>query len=119
MKDELVNRMILQKRLKKDGHEVVVAVHGGDAVRVFEQDPHFDLILMDLKMPVRSLFCSSRSLCSIGQRALLSLADHERPRGERGDSQARSDFASAPRTASPFNDPQQSYTHPRCHGFSP
>lgn len=45
--------MILEKRLTKDGHSVVIAEHGGDALRLLEVDPHFDLVLMDLQMPVR------------------------------------------------------------------
>lgn len=44
--------MIIEKRLSKDGHIVVTAEHGGDALRILEDDPHFDLILMDLQMPV-------------------------------------------------------------------
>lgn len=46
----MVNRMIISQRLKKDGHEVVVAEHGGAAVRKFEEDPDFDVVLMDLQM---------------------------------------------------------------------
>jgi len=49
----MVNRMIIQQRLKKDGHEVVVAEHGGAAVRKFEEDrTGFDIVLMDLQMCV-------------------------------------------------------------------
>lgn len=81
VQDELVNRLILQKRLAKDGHEVVIAVHGGDALRLLKKDFAFDLILMvrllrlsaiedlrllsspdvsqDLMMPVRLPFPSS------------------------------------------------------------
>ena len=44
--------MILQKRLAKDGHEVVAVVHGGDAMRLLEKDQAWDLVLMDLMMPV-------------------------------------------------------------------
>jgi CheY-like chemotaxis protein len=44
--------MIIQQRLKKDGHDVVVVEHGGAAVRKFEQDRNFDIILMDLQMPI-------------------------------------------------------------------
>lgn len=51
----MVNRMIIQQRLKKDGHEVVVAEHGGAAVRKFEEDrTGFDIVLMDLQMCVPS-----------------------------------------------------------------
>ncbi|GAA5932099.1 uncharacterized protein JCM15063_001119 [Sporobolomyces koalae] len=52
VEDELVNRMIIQQRLKKDGHDVVVVEHGGAAVRKFEEDREFDIILMDLQMPI-------------------------------------------------------------------
>ncbi|GAA6022377.1 hypothetical protein JCM10207_004744 [Rhodosporidiobolus poonsookiae] len=52
VEDERVNRMIIQQRLKKDGHEVVVAEHGGIAVRRFEEDRDFDVVLMDLNMPI-------------------------------------------------------------------
>lgn len=47
---QMVNRMIISQRLKKDGHEVVVAEHGGAAVRKFEEDRNFDVVLMDLQM---------------------------------------------------------------------
>ncbi|KAK4046108.1 hypothetical protein OIV83_006334 [Microbotryomycetes sp. JL201] len=52
VEDELVNRMIIRKRLQKDGHTVVVVEHGGEAVRLLEQDQDFDLVLMDLLMPI-------------------------------------------------------------------
>lgn len=48
-----MNRQILKKRLSKDGHEVVAVVHGGDAMRLLEKDQAWDLVLMDLMMPVR------------------------------------------------------------------
>lgn len=49
-----MNRLILVKRLVKCGHKVVTAEHGGDAVRLLEQElDGFDLVLMDLMMPVR------------------------------------------------------------------
>lgn len=41
--------MIIQKRLQKDGHVVILAEHGGDAIRVYQADPEFDVILMDLQ----------------------------------------------------------------------
>lgn len=47
--------MIIEKRLRKDGHIVVTAEHGGDALRVLESDSNFDLVLMDLQMPVSFL----------------------------------------------------------------
>lgn len=44
--------MLIERRLKKEGHEVVVVQHGGMAVRAMEEDPAFDIILMDLNMPI-------------------------------------------------------------------
>lgn len=50
--DEPINATLIERRLKKEGHEVVVVQHGGMAVRAMEQDPSFDIILMDLNMPI-------------------------------------------------------------------
>lgn len=49
VEDEPINRMIIQKRLQKDGHVVVLAEHGGEAIRIYKADPHFDIVLMDLQ----------------------------------------------------------------------
>ncbi|ORY73094.1 hypothetical protein BCR35DRAFT_281817 [Leucosporidium creatinivorum] len=62
VEDELVNRMILQKRLVKDRHEVVIAVHGGDALRLLEKDFAFDVILMDLMMPIKDGFETTEAI---------------------------------------------------------
>ncbi|KAM0791116.1 hypothetical protein ACM66B_004403 [Microbotryomycetes sp. NB124-2] len=71
VEDELVNRMIIRKRLQKDGHTVVVVEHGGEAVRLLEQDSDFDLVLMDLLMPIMGgLEATQRVRC----RELLSPA---------------------------------------------
>lgn len=44
-----MNRLLLERRLMKDGHRVTIAQHGGDAIRALQADATFDLILMDLK----------------------------------------------------------------------
>lgn len=51
VEDEPINRMILQKRLSKDGHTVVLAEHGGVCMRLLEHDVDFDVVLLDLQMP--------------------------------------------------------------------
>jgi len=61
--------MIIQQRLRKDGHDVVVVEHGGAAVRKFKEDRNFDIILMDLQMPimgglVRFFSCRSFTISS-------------------------------------------------------
>ena len=48
--DTVVNRQILQTLLRKDGHSVVLAEDGKQAVAQFEKEQP-DLIIMDLMMP--------------------------------------------------------------------
>ncbi|GAA6008926.1 uncharacterized protein JCM10292_006565 [Rhodotorula paludigena] len=63
VEDEMVNRQIISMRLKKDGHDVVVAEHGGVAVRKFEEDrTGFDIVLMDLQMPIMGGVEASRNI---------------------------------------------------------
>ena len=50
VEDEEVNRVIAQKLLESHGCTVVVARDGEDALEKIERE-HFDLILMDIKMP--------------------------------------------------------------------
>ncbi|KAK4704613.1 hypothetical protein P7C70_g1590, partial [Phenoliferia sp. Uapishka_3] len=63
VEDELINRMIIEKRLKMEGHDVVTAEHGGDALRLLGKDTSFDIVLMDLSMPIVNGFD-----CSLGIR---------------------------------------------------
>jgi len=51
--DELTGRLMLERALVRDGHEVSLAVNGREAIEVFtREDP--DLVLMDAQMPVLS-----------------------------------------------------------------
>ncbi|KAH8924871.1 hypothetical protein BT69DRAFT_1349174 [Atractiella rhizophila] len=52
VEDDDINRNILRKRLAKDNHDVSLCIHGEEAVRLFKIDPDFDIILMDLQMPI-------------------------------------------------------------------
>ncbi|KAM0747420.1 hypothetical protein T439DRAFT_329151 [Meredithblackwellia eburnea MCA 4105] len=65
VEDELVNRMIIEKRLKMKGHDVVTAVHGKEALRLLAEDNKFDIVLMDLSMPILNGY-----ECSVGIREL-------------------------------------------------
>jgi PAS domain S-box-containing protein len=49
--DNLVNQKLASALLSKRGHQVIVAVNGAEAVKI-SADQVFDLILMDLQMPV-------------------------------------------------------------------
>jgi signal transduction histidine kinase/CheY-like chemotaxis protein len=48
--DNLVNQAYALRTLAKQGHTVVVANNGEEAIRVWEREP-IDLVLMDLQMP--------------------------------------------------------------------
>ncbi|BGP34373.1 hypothetical protein JCM10296v2_006192 [Rhodotorula toruloides] len=72
VEDEMVNRMIISQRLKKDGHEVIVAEHGGAAVRKFEEDRNFDIVLMDLQMPIMNGVDASKNIRRIERESPLA-----------------------------------------------
>lgn len=49
--DDRVSRRLLEARLQKDGHEVVVAEDGAKAWSVLEADPAIPLVVLDWMMP--------------------------------------------------------------------
>ncbi|KAH7138609.1 putative histidine kinase HHK15p [Dendryphion nanum] len=51
VEDNLINQQVLGKQLKKAGCLVAVANHGLEALESLEHE-HFDVVLMDLEMPV-------------------------------------------------------------------
>ncbi len=61
--DELMNRKVASKILTKEGHEVVEAVNGKEAIELLDSQS-FDLILMDLMMPVMDGFEATRIIKS-------------------------------------------------------
>ncbi|KAI1411041.1 hsp90-like protein [Hypoxylon sp. FL1857] len=51
--DDPINMKILKRRLEKAGHEVYHAVNGEDCAAVYRERPAaFDVILMDMQMPI-------------------------------------------------------------------
>ncbi|MFL5338812.1 MAG: response regulator, partial [Gemmataceae bacterium] len=48
--DNPINQKLAVRLLEKQGHSIVIAVNGRDAVATWEREP-FDLILMDVQMP--------------------------------------------------------------------
>jgi two-component system, sensor histidine kinase and response regulator len=50
VEDNPVNQMLARRLLEKNGHQVVVAANGKEALAVLDVHP-FDLVLMDLEMP--------------------------------------------------------------------
>lgn len=49
--DQRVNRLVLESFLRKEGHAVIVASDGAEAVELHRTE-HPDLVLMDVEMPV-------------------------------------------------------------------
>jgi signal transduction histidine kinase/ActR/RegA family two-component response regulator len=59
--DNPVNQLVAQAMLKKDGHAVVVVADGVQALAAVQAQP-FDLVLMDMQMPVMDGLESARSI---------------------------------------------------------
>jgi len=66
VEDNAINATLLSKQLRKRGYEIDVAVHGEEALRLLqataawhastrEANPAFDLVLMEMSMPVSAL----------------------------------------------------------------
>ena len=54
VEDEAVLRTLVAQFLRNEGYEVHEAEDGGEGVRQFLEDGPFDLLLVDLKMPILS-----------------------------------------------------------------
>lgn len=50
VEDDPVNRMIMHRRLKNDGQNVTLTVHGEDAHQTIRMSDRFDVVLMDIQV---------------------------------------------------------------------
>ncbi|MCF4979773.1 hybrid sensor histidine kinase/response regulator [Pseudomonas gessardii] len=66
VEDNLVNQLVAKGMLSKLGCEVVVAAHGGEALKQLEEQ-RFDLVLMDCNMPVMDGYEASRQIRRSGR----------------------------------------------------
>ena len=64
--DNRVNQKVIQSLLQKDGHRVQIAENGAEAVEWFSSSS-FDLILMDIQMPVLNGYDATRTMRTIEQ----------------------------------------------------
>lgn len=61
VEDNLINQKVLGKQLKKAGCAISVANHGLEALHILEKET-FDVVLMDLEMPVLDGLAAMRSI---------------------------------------------------------
>ncbi|KAF4631152.1 hypothetical protein G7Y89_g6985 [Cudoniella acicularis] len=64
--DDPINSKIIQKRLKKSGHEVHHTVNGEDCASAYGEKPaFFDVVLMDMQMPIVDGLSSTKMIRSL------------------------------------------------------
>lgn len=63
VEDNPVNQTVAVKMLERAGHSITLAANGQEAVEYFD-DGHFDLILMDVQMPVMGGFEATQAIRS-------------------------------------------------------
>lgn len=49
--DDIINQMVIRKHLEMSGYKVTIANNGEEALKLFNHY-HFDLVIMDIQMPV-------------------------------------------------------------------
>jgi len=67
VEDEFSNLHFIKSSLKDPSFELTTATNGSEAVSLFEQKPDFDLILMDLKLPLLSGYDATRKIKAINK----------------------------------------------------
>jgi len=66
VEDNPVNQLVAKGMLGKLGCEVIVAAHGGEALKLLEEQS-FDMVLMDCNMPVMDGYEASRQIRRSGR----------------------------------------------------
>ncbi len=74
--DTLVNQVLISALLGKSGHRVTVVNNGQEAVNAARQG-HYDLVLMDIQMPIMDGFAATAELRANGlQTPIIALSAH-------------------------------------------
>ena len=70
--DSAADRMLLSSIVRRQGHEVLTATNGAEAVEVFRQQ-HPQLVLMDAMMPVMDGFEAARQIKALAGETLVPI----------------------------------------------
>jgi len=66
VEDDVVSRFLLQEILKEVNAEVFFARNGKEGVEMVARDSSYDLILMDLKMPIMNGYEATKAIRAMG-----------------------------------------------------
>ncbi|KAF5380673.1 hypothetical protein D9757_007064 [Collybiopsis confluens] len=77
VEDNDINRLLLAKRLRMDGHTVVNTTNGQEGLDKIISDRNFDCILMDINMPILNGFEASEKIREVELRS--PLPENRRP----------------------------------------
>jgi|GEM_PF-656327 len=72
VEDNRINQKVALLLFKKAGYQYVVANDGQEAFDIYSKDHHFDIILMDLMMPVKDGFEASKDIRAYEKKQKLS-----------------------------------------------
>lgn len=62
VEDVLMNQVVAQELLEGFGAEIIIADNGQIALEILERDQNFDLVLMDLQMPVMDGYTATKAI---------------------------------------------------------
>ncbi|RWX46633.1 Response regulator receiver domain-containing protein, partial [Candidatus Electrothrix communis] len=77
--DNESNRFLAKAMFQKDNHQIVEAENGLEALRVLV-DHHFDVILMDVQMPIMDGLTVTKIIRACEQKKYQPTADHTLPK---------------------------------------
>ncbi|MGB5684164.1 MAG: PAS domain S-box protein [Candidatus Electrothrix sp.] len=77
--DNESNRFLAKAMFQKDDHQIVEAENGLEALRVLV-DHHFDVILMDVQMPIMDGLTVTKIIRACEQKRYQPIADHALPK---------------------------------------
>jgi len=65
VEDEEDNSRLLELLFRNSGAELLLAINGHQAIKMVQDDPSIDLVLMDLRLPLMDGFEATRRICEI------------------------------------------------------